>query len=132
MPTLICFVRGDKTTFSVDIDKTRMVDYLKLEISKRNPATMANLNASSVTLYKVKVDLPDGNNECKNTIENISKADYVFTLKQELVSHRKISSYFTNDSENAIEVLVECPPGEPIKITVCRAVADTVLTSFLR
>jgi len=75
---LVCFVLGRRDVFSIKIDETGTVDDLK-EISKRNPQTVATVDADAVTLYKITMNLPNYGQYHK-IIEEVSKSSYVLEL----------------------------------------------------
>jgi len=54
--TFLCFLIGDRATFPVDIEQTKLVGHLKKEIKKEIPNTLNHIDAKDLTLYKVEVD----------------------------------------------------------------------------
>ena len=49
--TLLCFIPSGKRVFSVEIDKTKIVDQLKKAIKKVKQQMLANVEAHALTLY---------------------------------------------------------------------------------
>jgi hypothetical protein len=117
---LVCFKPGDKSTFSVDIEGTKTVEQLKDEIKNKRPSTLANVDSVDLTLFQVKVDIPVNVNQYRQILQDMSRSDYEFLQKEELIAACMVSRYFQADSGETIEVLVEI--GELIKSTACATV----------
>jgi len=111
---LFCLIPSSKSVFPVDIDENQTVGDLKDEIKKKQKPELDTMAAAALRLYKIKVDISN-DDDVENILDSISMRGYVFTPPKKLLnSSRKISYYFNNDSEMALEVLVELPSGEPI------------------
>jgi len=115
---LFCLIPSSKNYFSVKINKTDTVDELKEKIKEKKPVVLEALDADALTLYRIDVKIHDTNFD--DQIEAMCKSDFVFTPKEFLIPMRKVSHYFKNDSEMAVEVLVVPPQGESIDPRMCR------------
>ena len=110
---LLCITPGDDETFPVDIDKTQTVGDLKTKIKEAMAPDLDTIMAFKLKLYRINVDISDDKNHDR-IIDQISRGDFDFKPKDELLSWRLISQFFEKNSGGTIEVLVELPPGEPI------------------
>jgi Crinkler effector protein N-terminal domain len=71
--TLLCFIPSGKRVFSVEIDKTRIVDQLKDAIKKKKEQTLANVEADALTLYRVAINQFLDNEQQEATLTRISE-----------------------------------------------------------
>ena len=110
-------IPSSKSVFPVDIDETDTVGDLKKEIKKKKKK-LDYIDAHELSLYKINVKIHDTNYD--DQIEAMCKSDFVFTPEEFLIPMRKVSHYFKNDSEMAVEVLVVPPQGESIDPRMCR------------
>ncbi|KAG8834581.1 hypothetical protein FRC17_008250 [Serendipita sp. 399] len=55
--TVFCVIKGQNTTFSIEIAGNKTIDFLKKKIKEKNTGTLANIDARELTLFKV--DLKD-------------------------------------------------------------------------
>ena len=123
--TLLCITQGGNTPFSITVNETQTVHYLKGEIKKKAPE-FNNFDDCMLTLYKINVDISD-DDKYATIMHNISQPDYVFDPKLELIPIHKISKYFAQDSERNINILAEPPQSESIHPGASGAVAETML-----
>jgi len=98
--TLFVYVIGLNHSFSVDVERSRTVDYLKKAILREKPNDLKDIDADRLVLYKV--ELPDG----KDLERLASQAS-----KEELeVPSSKLSKIFPVDPpEEVVSVLVKVP-----------------------
>lgn len=100
--TLLVYVIGLESPFSVDIERAKTVDHLKKAILKETPNSNSwkDIDARRLDLYKV--DIPD-NDDLEQTAPQAAREKLG-------VQSRKLSKFFTTDpGEQVISILVEVP-----------------------
>ena len=71
--TLFCFIPGGKRVFSVEIDKTKIVDQLKKEIKKEKKPELNAFTADALTLYLVTIRPSLNNNQRETALTHLSQ-----------------------------------------------------------
>jgi len=137
MCTLTCLVLGEITPFQVTISETQPVDKLKDEI-KRRRETLNDIDAVTLRLYKIKIDISDSN-KFESMTHDVLQPDYVFNPKTELSPTWKISKCFPQYAEDDIHILVETPRSESIdprawvpSLRICSSPPEFTLPCCLR
>ena len=110
---LFCFIPGGKSVFSVEIDKTKIVDQLKKAIKKKKTQTLANVEPHALTLYRVAIDRSLDNKQQETTLTQLSEN---WGERKELINTDQLSSIFDEQPpDGKIWVtLVQIPQGESI------------------
>jgi hypothetical protein len=90
---LVCFRPGDKHIFSIDIDENKSVDQLKQMITRNKERKLDDFPPEDLTLYKIEVDISNYN-QYGQIVADMSRSDYVFPQKEELIPIAEISYYF--------------------------------------
>ena len=92
--TLVCIVIGERSPFTVKVDKTQPVEELKEEIKKKRPNVVddATHNATHLALYKAKINISNRANYIKE-LQAVYQ-DPTNLRKTRLDSLSKLSEYF--------------------------------------
>ena len=108
--TLLCFIPGGKSVFSVEIDKTKIVDQLRKAIKEEMKQTLANVKANALILYRVAIDRSLDNKQQETTLTQLSENS---GERKELINTDQLSSIFDEQPpDGKIWVtLVQIPPG---------------------
>jgi hypothetical protein len=114
--TLLCLIPDSKSVFPVDIDENKTVGHLKKEIKKETEPEFNAFAAHALTMYKAHIDISVNRDQ---KIEEICSSDYIFELKEKLNPERKISKYFTVESDETISILIRPPEGNSIDSRAC-------------
>ena len=111
--TLLCFIPGGKSVFSVEIDKTKIVDQLKDAIKKKKTQTLANVEADDLILYRVAIDSNLDNKRRKTTLMHLSEN---LAQHEELSDTSHLSTIFDVSPPDGKSwlTLVQIPQGESI------------------
>jgi len=130
MPDYWCFLVGGNNAFSLVIDQTETVDYLKKEIKKENPAELKDVDAATLTLYRVEVDAYDKQkqkriNEFKRLSQNLNEC-------MELDDEQQLSECFGENLPQGKRyyIIVQPPEGESIYCGGVVLIADVVKTQM--
>jgi len=91
------------------------VDELKEEIKRKSDPRLNDIVAYELTLHRIKIFIPDDDDEGDKILDKVSQPGYVFDPKLKLFPTSKISRYFGQDPEGDIHILVELPPGRSIE-----------------
>jgi len=110
--TLNCIVLGEASVFPVKINDAQLVGELKKAIKNENPNDFKDIDAHHLTLYKIKIVIPD--DEGDNILDRVSQPGYVFDPKDKLFPTHKMSRYFGQDPDGDIHILVELPQSKSI------------------
>ena len=119
--TFRCAILGNKTVFSVTLDRTQLVDELKQEIKKVAQLEPA---ACTLTLYKVGIDVSK-QKILEKVIVDISQSS-IRVGKEELNHPFFPLSEFFNPLDlpaETIHILVELPAGESINPKACGVIS---------
>jgi hypothetical protein len=124
--TVWCFLVGDRTSFSVDIDQTKTVDHLKEAITQKKRQRLADVDPDHLTLYRVEIDNEISRNRTSRinalTLQSLSLNEDV-ALDEE----GQLSDIFGKTPEGKKEyILVKLSQGESI-YPRWGAVADMIL-----
>ena len=113
--TLLCFIPGGKSVFSVEIDKTKIVDQLKDAIKKKKTQTLANVEADDLILYRVAVNSNLDNKRRKTTLTHLSKN---LVQHEELINTSYLLAIFdvTPPDRKTWLTLVQIPQGESLSL----------------
>ena len=109
--TIPFFIPGDDCTFSVDIEKTRIVYHLKRLIKQEAPA-LNNLPANSLKLYQVLIDRPPNKEQRIKVLNNL----YLNKGGMELDENEKLSRHFGESPPEGMQyyIIVQIPKRESI------------------
>ena len=114
---LLCIIPSisDSNVFrvNIDIDGDTMVADLKTKIKQEKPGALSGVDADSLTLYKIHIDLSDPK-EYKKIMHDVFQPHYVFKPKDELLPISYLSGEFEEGKEKVIQILVEPPPSKSI------------------
>ena len=123
--TLYCFVLGEAAPFPVKIMKGQTVGELKEEIKKKMKK-LASIDAHTLPLYKISVDVSDTSNY-DSTIRELSQSHYVFNPKDKLFPLELISEHFRRPPKGkTIHLLVELPQSKLIDPRAYGAVSESI------
>ena len=145
-PKVWCAIIGKELVFSIQINKTQTVYDLKKRIKEKVPSTLASIDAASLKLYKVNIDIDDGDDGDEVKFDRAIRAisqnptytkeiqDLSTEPKQVLTNpFRELSAIFQSSPpvDGWIHILVELPQGESIDSMDPRVwcVAETSLIS---
>ena len=113
--TLLCFIPGGKSVFSVEIDKTKIVDQLKDAIKEKKKQTLANVEADALILYRVAIDPTLDNDQQETTLTQLSEN---WGEHNELINTSYLSAIFDvapPDGKTWL-TLVQIPQGESLSL----------------
>ena len=108
MITLFCFLDGSSLDqpFSVDIDESRPIHHLKVEVKRKLSPALDNVVAAELSLYRVSVPGEDGE-ELRRIIKRIDPS------KDKLCVLKKVGNLFPSPAEKHIHVIVKTPSKFP-------------------
>ena len=124
--TFLSAIIGTDIAFEVTLSNIQSVHDLKEQIIAENEQALGSFDATSLTLFKVKIDVSQGN--FKNMMKDISRGS-VFFHRQELdLPSVKLCDIFqeTDLPRLSIHILIKLPAGESINSGVCSA--ETMLS----
>ena len=113
--TLLCFIPGGKSVFSVEIDKTKIVDQLKDAIKEKKKQTLANVEADALILYRVAIDPTLDNDQQETTLTQLSEN---WGEHNKLINTSYLSAIFDvapPDGKTWL-TLVQIPQGESLSL----------------
>ena len=124
--TFICAVLGTDTTFEVTLRSTDSIYALKKSIKAEKQRTFDSIEADTLKLFKVKMDISNTENYEEAT-KAVAQELLVCPMQELKYPHAKLLDIFPESDLNTlrIHVLVERPAGESINSRVCSAVAAT-------
>jgi len=134
MYKLFCAILGERTdSFPINIDESQTVGDLKGQIKKENAQLLISIDARTLILYKVDIDIAVNNAAYQQVIEQISDKMVTTPMEPLINPSQTLSDIFgqSTPAGRRINILVERPPGQstdPIDPSVCDTVAETVLT----
>ena len=126
MLTLHCYIVDQPDIDVVSIEKRQTVAELKVLLKKKKPETFASIGARPLGVFKVNVDVFQDDNRA-GILDKISKGRHVFPMKVQLLDGDKISDFFQHSSDEAVDVLIEHRPGEPIDNRACSDVVPSLM-----
>ena len=106
-----CFKPGDKNTFTVDIETTWKVNYLKEKIKEKKLIMFTNIKADNLILYQVTIE---ENLEKKPRMEELERLYKEREESKVLDDGKPLRKYFGSSPPLGFEyyIIVQIPEGE--------------------
>ena len=121
MPNKIwCFISGETTTFSVDIDDSKTVDDLKKVIKEEKQVALKAVDANGLTLYRAVLDESDYK-EKQTRINKLKRLSESLKECMELDDEeQQLSGFFGKSPQGKrYYTLVQTPMGQSIDSRAC-------------
>jgi len=133
MPRLFCFRPGGEDLFLVRVDEkmTMRVARFKEKIIKKMPHVFAGVHPGTLGFY---LTIMDENEEKTTRMHELTRLSNNLIECTPLTNEVQPLSRYLGETppEGKMYIILIRPPSESIKTTVCGAIAETVLTPFLR
>ena len=88
---LFCFIPANGSVFSVDVDKTKSVGWMKKIIKMERPQTLATIEAAALKLYRVVIPESLNNQQQESILTQLSKN---LGALEELINTHLLSTIF--------------------------------------
>ena len=109
-----CFKPGDKNTFTVDIETTWKVNYLKEKIKEKKLIMFTNIKADNLILYQVTIEENLDKELCMEELKRLYKEKEKDSKKLE--ESKMLWTYFDKSPPSGMEysIIVEKPKHKSI------------------
>ncbi|KAG0202027.1 hypothetical protein BGX33_009961 [Mortierella sp. NVP41] len=107
--TVFCLQSGEAAShaFSVEIDPTKTVDYLRKLIKAEKTNDFSDIDADKLTLWRVTIPISDDNDDIPILLDNVINKD-----KKKLGPATRLSKAFPEDlPDESIHIIVQRPPS---------------------
>jgi len=132
MLRVFCFTPGFEDLFLVRVDEkmTMKGARFKEKIINKGPHVFAGVHPGTLGLY---LTIMDENEEKTTRMHELTRLSNNLIECTPLTDEVQPLSEYLGETppEGAMYIILVRPPSESIKTTVCGAIAETVLTSFL-
>ena len=107
-----CFKPGDKNTFTVDIETTWKVNYLKEKIKEKKPIMFTDVEADNLVLYQVTIEENLDKEPRMEKLERLYKEKEKESKKLDM--SQVLRTYFDKSPRPGMKyyIIVEKPKGE--------------------